>query len=108
MSPFSQQYLIAEVLELSGDAAVNLGRKRINPRHIMMCVKTDEELSELIKNAIIPGSGVMPFIHGCLLPKKILVASPQPKKAPIVNNNVNVGSSTSSSSSDEDSGDASG
>jgi hypothetical protein len=47
------------------------GRVRIIPRHVLLAVRQDQELDELIGNrTIIPTSGVMPNIHAALLPQK--------------------------------------
>lgn len=64
------EYLVAEVLELSGNAAIQNKRQRINPRHILLAVKNDKELDTLFKDVIIPEGGVMPHIHPVLLPPK--------------------------------------
>lgn len=63
------EYLVAEVLELSGNAARDNKRQRIIPRHIMMAVRTDSELDQLFKNVTIANGGVIPLIHNVLLPK---------------------------------------
>ena len=49
-----------------GNAAKDLRAKRIIPRHIQIALRGDEELSALVKNVIVVGGGVMPFIHGAL------------------------------------------
>lgn len=63
------EYLAAEVLELAGNTARGNNKKRINPRHITMAVRTDSELNHLFENVTIAEGGVLPFIHSVLLPK---------------------------------------
>jgi len=61
------EYLTAEVLELSGNAAHDCRKGRINPRHIQLATRSDEELAKLLQNCTIPESGVLPHIHMALL-----------------------------------------
>ena len=63
--------LVAKVLELSGNAARENKRKRINPHSIQLAVRCDESrLNRLLPNVIIPNSGVLPnSIHAVLLKK---------------------------------------
>ena len=63
------EYLVAEILELSGNAARDNKRRRINPRSIQLAVRSDEELNQLLPKVIIPNSGVLPNIHAVLLKK---------------------------------------
>ncbi|CAF0753008.1 unnamed protein product [Didymodactylos carnosus] len=62
------EYLVAEMLELSGNAARDNNRTRIIPRHILLAVASDEELAKLLKGVTIPQGGVLPCIHAGLLP----------------------------------------
>ena len=84
------EYLMAEVLELAGNCARDNKKKTIKPRHIMMAVEMDDELKPLFSGAkvfplqlylialvmklfsfqvILPGGGVVPGIHSCLVKK---------------------------------------
>jgi histone H3/H4 len=63
------EYLMAEILELGGNAAKDNNAVRITPRHIQLAVRSDGELNDLMKG-IIAGGGVLPNIHSVLLPRK--------------------------------------
>ena len=64
------EYLVAELLELSGNAAKDNKKNRIIPRHIQLAIKNDEELNKFIGKATISAGGVMPNVHAVLLTKK--------------------------------------
>ena len=63
------EYMVAELLELAGNAATDNKRKRIVPRHIQLAVRNDEELNKLFGNVTIAQGGVLPNIHSVLIPK---------------------------------------
>tara|TARA_R110002050_G_scaffold280268_1_gene427198 strand:+ start:245 stop:643 length:399 start_codon:yes stop_codon:yes gene_type:complete len=56
------EYIAAEVLELAGYAARDVKRKRILPRHIMLAIRSDVELNELVGGRWVAGGGVLPLI----------------------------------------------
>ena len=64
------EYIVAEVLELAGNAAKDNKRQRIVPRHIQLAVRNDDELNSFFGNAVIAQGGVLPNIHPVLLPAK--------------------------------------
>jgi histone H2A len=64
------EYLCAETLELAGNAARDQNKKTIMPRHVLLAIRTDEELNKLLSGVTVAGGGVMPNIHSVLLPKK--------------------------------------
>jgi histone H2A len=64
------EYLAAEVLEISADAAHDNKKRRIIPRHITLAIRNDHELDKLLSGVTISEGGVLPNIHSVLLPKK--------------------------------------
>lgn len=64
------EYIVAEVLELAGNAAKDNKKARIVPRYIQLAVRNDDELNTFFGNAIIASGGVLPNINAVLLPKK--------------------------------------
>ena len=64
------EYLTAEVLEISGNAAKSSKRNTIKPRHLLLAIRNDEEINKLLSNVTISEGGVVPGIHPFLIPKK--------------------------------------
>ena len=71
------EYVVAELLELSGNAAKDNKKTRIIPRHIQLAIKNDEELNKFVETATISAGGVMPNVHAVLLKKSTKGASSQ-------------------------------
>lgn len=74
------------MLELAGNAARDNKKNRINPRHVLLAVRNDEELGKLLQGVTIANGGVLPNINPVLLPKKSAASesekvSKSPKKA---------------------------
>lgn len=66
----AMEYMTSEILELAGSAAKQNKKSRINPRHIMLAVRGDEELNGVFKSVTIAAGGVpVSKIHKALLPK---------------------------------------
>ena len=64
------EYIVAEVLELAGNAAKDNKKRRIIPRYIQLAVRNDDELDKFFGNVTIASGGVLPNINAVLLPKK--------------------------------------
>jgi len=64
------EYLTAEILELSGNAARNDRKSTISSKHLQLAVRHDNELAIILKDVTIPGGGVLSNIHAVLLKKK--------------------------------------
>ncbi|CAG5122719.1 unnamed protein product [Candidula unifasciata] len=87
-------YLVAEVMELAGNAAREFKRARITPRHIFLAIANDEEVHQFLKHVTIAQGGVVPKIHPNLIkvsPGKKAATAAATATAPIT-----VGKSTAS------------
>lgn len=64
------EYLVAELIELSGNCAREHKKSRIVPRHIKLAIKNDEELNKLIGKVTISTGGVAPNLNEFLIKGK--------------------------------------
>ncbi|KAJ3720960.1 histone-fold-containing protein [Lentinula raphanica] len=71
------EYLVAELLELAGNACRDHRKKTIKPRHILLAIRNDDEIDKLLKDCHITEGGVVPHIAPVLLPgrRKLRFAS---------------------------------
>ncbi|KAG7444297.1 histone-fold-containing protein [Guyanagaster necrorhizus] len=56
------EYLVAEIVELAGNAAKDNKKRRILPQHLQLAVRNDDEFCRLLGNVIIAEGGVIPHI----------------------------------------------
>ena len=64
------EYLVAEILELAGNAARDHKKQRILPRFIQLAVRNDEELGRFLGRVTIPSGGVLPHVNQALVSDK--------------------------------------
>ena len=62
------QYITSELIELAGNKAQENKKARIQPRHTMLAIRDDPELSKLFHNSDFAQCGSVPIIYD--LPKK--------------------------------------
>ncbi len=76
------EYLAAEILELAGNAARDYKKTRINPRHLQLAIRNDEELNTIFAGVTLAQGGVLPHIQAILLPKKTSSSKKQEEQPP--------------------------
>jgi len=78
------EYMCAELLELSGNAAKEDkdSPDEIKPRHIMLAIRNDEEFNRLCRTAVIPDCGALPHIIRELVPPHQIEETEQVKRPP--------------------------
>lgn len=62
------EFIVAELMEISGNFSRVLKTKTIKPRHMRLAIDEDDEFKELFESAhvVLPGAGVCPRIHAVL------------------------------------------
>uniref|UniRef100_A0AAF5PIR8 Histone H2A n=1 Tax=Wuchereria bancrofti TaxID=6293 RepID=A0AAF5PIR8_WUCBA len=63
------EYLTAELLQLAGYEAHESETRQINPRHLQLAIRNDNELNTLLSDVTIAQGGVLPNVHSTLLLK---------------------------------------
>jgi histone H2A len=63
------EYVAVEVLEFAGNIAHDNKKSRITPRHLLLAVRSDEEIDKLFDGVTIAAGGVLPRIHKSLVPQ---------------------------------------
>ena len=78
------EYLIAEIVELAGNAARDSKKVRISVKHIQLAVHNDSEMMALLGKGIFSGGGVklVSMSYARSKPKKTAAASPKKKTSP--------------------------
>jgi len=80
----TMEYLAAEILELSGNAARDNKSSWIQPRHVFLAMRGDEELHKMFQNVSMLDSGVLPNIHSVFLPRWNSSSSPSERADKVV------------------------
>lgn len=60
------EYLVGEMIDNGQEQAEAKKKKRITPKHLFDGIAHDLDLKVVLKDVIIPGGGVMPFVHPIL------------------------------------------
>ena len=61
------RYITSEIIELAGGEAELEKKSRIKPRHIMLAIKKDPELSKVFDHGDFCESGVVPYVSSDLM-----------------------------------------
>ena len=64
------EYLNVEILEIAGNVCKDVKRVSITPRHVLIAIRSDEEINKLLSGVTVASGGVLPAIHPVLLPAK--------------------------------------
>ena len=62
------EYIASEILDLGGEICDNRKMKTIQPNHLNLAVRGDEELTKLMSKVTMTQSALLPNIHEFLLP----------------------------------------
>ena len=64
----AMEYVVAELLELSGDGAKDAHSARIRPREVMLALESDSELYLVTRDVTVSRGGRPPYIEQVLIP----------------------------------------
>ena len=63
-------YLCEEILDMAAEHCQKAKKMTLQPRHIQLAIRSDEELNKVMCEAMIANGGVVPSIHPSLFPAK--------------------------------------
>lgn len=61
------EYITRQVLDPAGNLAIDNQKERISPRHILLAIRNNEELNQLLTNLTVVPAGVVPHVQRVLL-----------------------------------------
>ncbi|XP_038243010.1 late histone H2A.2.2-like [Dermochelys coriacea] len=64
------QYLTQEIVDIAGEVAARIKKRRISPRHLQLAIHSDSELKKLLGGVTISQGGVLPLNQPVVLPSK--------------------------------------
>lgn len=65
------EYMAAELFEIAGNEAKSAGAKRVNPQHLNLAIRNDEELSSFFGRSTFQNGGVVPRHRPEIVPRRL-------------------------------------